>query len=106
MPAARTCRTLTLGTFVAVALALAAGTGAALLLAPAVLAFCLVMLGLRPGEQLIDRLRGRFADRRARRAPRCVAPRAGAVVAPRTAWIPASALAMRPPPPRPAAVSY
>ncbi len=85
-------------------LAVALGTGVALLLAPAVVSFCLLMLGLRPGEQLIERLRERRCRPREHRAPRTVAARVHAVVAPRTSWLTASPLAMRPPPALPAAI--
>ncbi len=74
------------------------GTGVALLLAPAVLFFCLLMLGLRPGEQLIERLRDRRRRPREHRAPRTVTARHRFVTAPRTSWLTASPLAMRPPP--------
>lgn len=95
---ARHCRTIALGATVAVVLALAVGTGVALLLAPAVLLFCLLMLGLRPGEQIIERLRERRRRPRAHRAPRSVTAGNVAVVVPRTSWLAASPLAMRPPP--------
>lgn len=94
----RTCRTTVLSAVVALMLALALGTGVALLLAPAVVMFCLLMLGLRPGEQMIERLRRRRCRPREHRAPRIVAAPRRAVIVPRTSWLAASPLAMRPPP--------
>ncbi len=81
-------------------LALALGTGVALLLAPAVVLFCLLMVGLQPGEQMIERLRRRRRHCRPseHRAPRTVAARHLALIVPRTSWLTASPLAMRPPP--------
>ena len=87
------------------ALGLAVGTGVALLLAPAVVLFCLLMLGLRPGEQLLDRLRHRRSRPREHRAPRTVGAGRRAGFAPRTTWLAASPLAMRPPPVLPAAIN-
>lgn len=98
------CRTTALGAVVALTLALALGTGVALLLAPAVVMFYLLMVGLRPGEQMIERLRQRRCRPREHRAPRTVATRHRAVIVPRTSWLAASPLAMRPPPVSPAAI--
>ncbi len=94
----RRCRTTALAAVVALTLALALGTGVALLLAPAVVLFCLLMLGLRPGEQIIERLRDRRRRPREHRAPRSLTARHRIVVEPRTSWLTASPLAMRPPP--------
>ena len=93
----RLCRTTALGAVVALTLALALGTGVALLLAPAVALFCLLMLGLRPGEQMIERLREHRRPR-GHRAPRAVPAPPRARIVPRTSWLAASPLAMRPPP--------
>ena len=100
-PRQRRCRTTALAAIVALTLVLALGTGVALLLAPAVALFCLLMLGLRPGEQILERLRDRRRRPREHRAPRTVAALRLAIVPPRTSWLAASPLAMRPPPARP-----
>jgi hypothetical protein len=78
--------------------------GVALLLAPALVLFALLLLGFAPGEQLIERMRARRFARRADRAPRTLAVR-HVVVVRRIVSPAASALAMRPPPAAPALTS-
>ena len=75
--------------------------GVALLAAPAVALFALLLLGFMPGEQLLERMRARRFPRRRERAPRTLAIRHVAVVRRMTPPA-ASALAMRPPPAAPA----
>lgn len=76
----------------------AAPTGVALLLAPALALFVVLLLGFTPGEQLLERMRARRFTARAARAPRTIALRRVAVVR-RMPSLAASALAMCPPPP-------
>jgi hypothetical protein len=78
--------------------------GVALLLAPALALFVVLLLGFTPGEQLLERMRGRRFTGRATRAPRTIALRRVAVVR-RMPSLAASALAMRPPPPAAPAVT-
>jgi hypothetical protein len=75
----------------------AAPTGVALLLAPAVALFAVLLLGFTPGEHLLERMRARRFEGRAARAPRGIAVRRDPVVR-RMPSLAASALAMRPPP--------
>ncbi len=87
-----------LGALVAVAAVLAVTPlGVALLLAPALLLFGVLLLGYTPGEHLLDRMRARRFARRADRAPRALVIR-HVVVVRRIASLATSALAMRPPP--------
>ncbi|MEA2245206.1 MAG: hypothetical protein QOD24_4762 [Solirubrobacteraceae bacterium] len=88
------------GIFVLVAMAAVLGAvlpGVALLLAPALLLFAVLLLGFTPGEQLLERMRARRFPRRADRAPRTLTVR-HIVVVRRIVPLAASALAMRPPP--------
>jgi hypothetical protein len=88
------------GIFALVAMAAVLGAalpGVALLLAPALLLFGVLLLGFAPGEQLLERMRARRFARRADRAPRTLAVRRVVVVC-RIVSLAASALAMRPPP--------
>ena len=78
--------------------------GVGLLLSPAVLLFVVLLLGLTPGERLLERLRLRRYPRRPARAPRVLASSRVVVVRRRTSPA-ASALAMRPPPPAAAVMS-
>jgi hypothetical protein len=71
--------------------------GVALMLAPALLTFVVLLLGFTPGEQLLDRIRARRFTRRRDRAPRALAVRRVVIVR-RTPSLATSALAMRPPP--------
>ena len=73
----------------------------ALMLAPALLTFVLLLLGFTPGEQLLERMRARRFTRRRDRPPRALAVR-HVVVARRMPSLATSALAMRPPPVIPA----
>jgi len=82
----------------AVAVLGATQPGVALLLAPALALFVVLLLGFTPGEQLLERMRARRFRGRAARAPRTIALRRVAVVR-RMPSLAASALAMRPPPP-------
>jgi hypothetical protein len=91
-------RVASLCALVAVAAVLAATPlGVALLLAPALLLFGVLLLGFTPGEELLERLRARRFTRRADRAPRTLVVR-HVVVVRRIASLATSALAMRPPP--------
>lgn len=83
---------------------LGAAPGVALLLAPALALFAILLLGHRPGERLIERLRARRFTLRCARAPRALTVRRVVVVR-RTTTLAASALAMRPPPAAPALIS-
>ena len=85
------------GMLALVALAGLAEPGLALTMAPAVLLLALFTLGVRPGEALLERLRGRRAGVRPMRAVSAPRPRLALVVRPVGRLI-ASALAMRPPP--------
>jgi hypothetical protein len=76
----------------------AAPTGVALLLAPALALFVVLLFGFTPGEHLLERMRARRFTGRAARAPRTIALRRVAVIR-RMPSLAASALAMRPPPP-------
>jgi len=88
-----------LAALVAVAAALAATLpGVALLLAPALALFAVLLLGFTPGEHLLERMRARRFQCRPARAPRTLAVRRVVVVR-RMTSLAASALAMRPPPP-------
>lgn len=78
--------------------------GVALLLAPALVLFVVLLLGFAPGEQLIERMRARRFARRVDRAPRTLAVR-HVVVVWRVVSPAASALAMRPPPVAPPLIS-
>lgn len=78
--------------------------GVALVLAPAMLLLAFLLLGIAPGEQLLERLRARRMAPRAHRAPRALTVRHAIVVRRRTSPA-ASALAMRPPPAAPALIS-
>jgi hypothetical protein len=92
-------RTAGIAALIAVAAVLAAApTGVALLLAPALALFVVLLLGFTPGEQLLERMRARRFTAPAARAPRTIALRRVAVVR-RMPSLAASALAMRPPPP-------
>jgi len=84
--------------------AMLGAAGVALLLAPALLLFAVLLLGFTPGEQLLERMRARRFARCADRAPRTMASRHAFVVRRRTPPA-ASALAMRPPPAAPALLS-
>lgn len=75
--------------------------GVALMLAPALLTFVLLLLGFTPGEQLLERMRARRFTRRRDRPPR-VLPVRHVVIARRMPSLATSALAMRPPPVIPA----
>jgi Flp pilus assembly protein TadB len=75
--------------------------GVALLLAPALLLFVVLLLGFTPGEQLLERMRARRFTRQADRAPRALGIR-HVVVVRRMPSLATSALAMRPPPAIPA----
>jgi hypothetical protein len=87
-----------IGALVAVAAALSvAPPGVALLLAPVLLLFSVLLLGFIPGERLLERMRARRFPRRADRAPRTLTVRRVVVVR-RIASLATSALAMRPPP--------
>ena len=78
--------------------------GVALLLAPALALFAILLLGFAPGEQLLERMRARRFSARAARAPRALVVR-HAIVVRRMTSPAASALAMRPPPAAPALIS-
>ncbi len=79
--------------------------GVALLLAPALLLFTVLLLGYAPGEELLHRMRARRFTRPVwRRAPRTL-PVRRVVVVRRMASLATSALAMRPPPAAPAPIS-
>jgi hypothetical protein len=85
--------------FVLVGSALVASVGLALTMAPALLLLALLAGGVRPGEALIERLRGRRRSAAPRR-PRAAStrrPRLALVARPAAGPV-ASALAMRPPP--------
>jgi hypothetical protein len=71
--------------------------GVVLLLAPALALFATLLLGVAPGELLLERMRTRRFRCRAARAPRTLAVRRVVVVRRMTSPA-ASALAMRPPP--------
>jgi hypothetical protein len=87
-----------LGALVAVAAVLGVALpGVALLVAPALALFAVLLLGFAPGEQLLERMRARRFRCRPARAPRTLAVRR--VVVRRMTSLAASALAMRPPPP-------
>jgi hypothetical protein len=75
----------------------AALPGVAMLLAPALALFVVLLLGFTPGEELLERMRARRFAGRAARAPRTLAVRRRVVVRRMTPPA-ASALAMRPPP--------
>jgi hypothetical protein len=91
-------RLVALGALVAAAALLGVTLpGAALLVAPALVLFAILLLGFTPGEQLLERMRARRFSGRAVRAPRTLAARHVVVVRRMTSPA-ASALAMRPPP--------
>jgi hypothetical protein len=77
--------------------------GVALLLAPALLLFVVLLLGFTPGERLLERMRARHFTRRRDRAPRALAVR-HVVIVRRMRSLATSALAMRPPPVIPARI--
>ena len=88
-----------LGALLTVAAVLGAALpGVAMLLAPALFLFAVLLLGFTPGEQLLERMRARRFTCRAARAPRTL-PVRRLVVVRRVTSLAASALAMRPPPP-------
>ena len=73
--------------------------GAALILAPALLLLSVLVLGVTPGEKLLDRMRARRFAHRTRRAATSVGiALRHAVVVRRLPSLATSALAMRPPP--------
>ncbi|MDP2712989.1 MAG: hypothetical protein Q8O56_17400 [Solirubrobacteraceae bacterium] len=78
--------------------------GVALVLAPAMLLLAFLLLGIAPGEQLLERMRARRMTPRRHRAPRALTVR-HAIVVRRMTSPAASALAMRPPPAAPALIS-
>jgi hypothetical protein len=87
-----------LGAIVGMAVVLGAALpGVAMLLAPALALFAVLLLGFTPGEQLLERMRARRFACRTARAPRTLAVRRVVVVRRMTSPA-ASALAMRPPP--------
>jgi hypothetical protein len=95
----RSWRLAGLGALVVVAAVLGVTLpGVALLVAPALALFAVLLLGFAPGEQLLERMRARRFQCRAARAPRTLAVRRVVVVR-RMTSLAASALAMRPPPP-------
>ncbi|WP_233243712.1 hypothetical protein [Paraconexibacter algicola] len=103
-----TCRTRALTGLLVLLAALAAfavvvAPGALLALAPTLLLFGTLLAGAMPGEELLHRLRARFAPRARRRRP--ARPRTyRAVHLRRVGRLIAAALAVRPPPAAPATV--
>jgi hypothetical protein len=88
-------RAVVLALFAVLSLVALRDPGLVLTLAPAVLLLLLLSRGVRPGEKLIERLRGR--PRRPTRAVSMPRPRLAVVVRPAGRQF-AAALAMRPPP--------
>jgi hypothetical protein len=91
-------RVASLGALLGMAVVLGTALPAvAMLLAPALALFAVLLLGFTPGERLLERMRARRFTCRAARAPRTLAVRRVVVVRRMTSPA-ASALAMRPPP--------
>lgn len=100
----RDLRVTLLGLAVLCVVTVGIGASVALMLAPAILLLLLLAAGIRPGEELIERLRERFTRPRVRgtaNAPRPALP----LVLRRVGRRMAAALAVRPPPVLAASVS-